>query len=68
MADCEAEIERTEATISQIEQRLATPEGASDVSLYEQHQKLKEELDRIMEAWEAASMELEEIKEQKGEN
>lgn len=68
VADCEAEIERTEATISQIEQRLATPEGASDVSLYEQHQKLKEELDRIMEAWEAASMELEEIKEQKGEN
>ena len=68
VTDCEAEIERTEATISQIEQRLATPEGASDVSLYEQHQKLKEELDRIMEAWEAASMELEEIKEQKGEN
>ena len=68
VADCEAEIERTEAAISQIEQRLATPEGASDVSLYEQHQKLKEELDRIMEAWEAASMELEEIKEQKGEN
>ncbi|MCI5663715.1 MAG: ABC-F family ATP-binding cassette domain-containing protein [Mediterranea sp.] len=68
VADCEAEIERTEATISQIEQRLATPEGASDVSLYEQHQKLKEELDRIMEAWEAASMELEGIKEQKGEN
>ena len=68
VADCEAEIEQTEAAISQIEQRLATPEGASDVSLYEQHQKLKEELDRIMEAWEAASMELEEIKEQKGEN
>lgn len=68
VTDCEAEIERTEAAISQIEQRLATPEGASDVSLYEQHQKLKEELDRIMEAWEAASMELEEIKEQKGEN
>ncbi|MGN0047834.1 MAG: ABC-F family ATP-binding cassette domain-containing protein [Bacteroides sp.] len=64
--DCEAEIERTEAAISQIEQRLATPEGAADVSLYEQHQKLKEELDRIMEAWEAASMELEEIREQKG--
>ena len=27
--------------------------------LYEQHQKLKEQLDRVMEEWDAATVELE---------
>ena len=39
VADCEAEIEQTEAAIAILEARMATPEGASDMSLYEQHQK-----------------------------
>ena len=38
VADCEAEIEQTEAAIAILEARMATPEGASDMSLYEQHQ------------------------------
>lgn len=59
VADCEAEIEQTEAAIAILEARMATPEGASDMSLYEQHQKLKEQLDRVMEEWDAATVELE---------
>ena len=59
VADCEAEISQTEAAIAILEQKLATPEGASDMNLYEQHCKLKEQLDRVMDEWEAASLELE---------
>ena len=62
VADCEAEIEQTEAAIAILEEKMATPEGASDMSLYEQHQKLKQQLDRVMEEWDAASTELEEAK------
>ena len=62
VADCEAEIEQTESAISILEAKMATPEGASDMSLYEQHQKLKEQLDRVMEEWDEASMELEGMK------
>ena len=62
VADCEAEIEQTEAAIAIIEEKMATPEGASDMSLYEQHQKLKQQLDHVMEEWDAASTELEEAK------
>ena len=59
VADCEAEIEQTEAAIAILETKMATPEGASDRTLYEQHQKLKDQLDRVMEEWDAASSELE---------
>ena len=62
VADCEAEIEQTEAAIAILEEKMATPEGASNMSLYEQHQKLKQQLDRVMEEWDAASTELEEAK------
>ncbi len=62
VADCEAEIEQTEAAISILEEKMATPEGASDMTLYEQHQKLKAQLDRVMEEWDSASYELEEMK------
>ena len=39
-----------------------TPEGASDMKLYEKHGQLKQELDAIVEEWEMVSMELEELK------
>ena len=35
-------------------------EGASDMSLYEQHQQLKKDLDAVVEEWESVSIELEE--------
>jgi len=60
VADCEARIERQEAQIAGVEAEMATPEGASDMSLYERHQQLKKELDAIVEEWETAVMELEE--------
>ena len=62
VADCEAEIEQTEAAIAIVEARMATPEGASDMSLYEQHAKLKAQLERVMEEWDAASTELDEAR------
>ena len=41
---------------------MATEAGASDMSLYEQHQRLKKQLDEAMEDWETASIEWEELK------
>ena len=64
VADCESAIEQTESAIAMLEEKMATPEGASDMSLYEQHRKLKEQLDRTVEEWEQVSMELEEIKQE----
>ncbi|ADV43153.1 ABC-F family ATP-binding cassette domain-containing protein [Bacteroides helcogenes] len=63
VADCEAEIEQTEAAVAILEAKMATPEGAADMSLYEQHQKLKQQLDRVMEEWEEASTRLDVAKE-----
>ena len=62
VADCEAEIEQLESAISILEAKMATPEGASDMTLYEQHQKLKTQLDNVMEEWDVASCELEETR------
>ena len=64
VADCESAIEQTESAIAMLAEKMATPEGASDMSLYEQHRKLKEQLDRTVEEWEQVSMELEEIKQE----
>ncbi|WP_300704774.1 ABC-F family ATP-binding cassette domain-containing protein [Bacteroides sp.] len=62
VADCESEIEQTESAIAILEAKMATPEGASDMSLYDQHQKLKSQLDRVMEEWDEASVEMEEAR------
>ena len=61
VADCESRIEKIEAQIAEIEAEMATPEGASDMKLYERHQQLKKELDAVVEEWETVSMELEEV-------
>jgi ATP-binding cassette subfamily F protein 3 len=62
VAECEATIEQIESEIAAIEEKMATPEGAADMSLYEQHQALKQKLDSVVEEWERSSMELEEAK------
>lgn len=62
VAGCEEQIGQTESAIAILEVRMATPEGASDMALYEQHQKLKQQLDRIVEEWEQISLELDEVK------
>lgn len=60
VADCEKRIEQIEAQIGEVEAKMATPEGASDMKLYEQHLQLKKQLDAVVEEWETVSMELEE--------
>ena len=62
IADCETRIEMIESQIGEVEMQMATPEGASNMKLYEQHQQLKKELDVVVEEWEAVSIELDEIK------
>ena len=62
VADCEGGIERIETEITALEEKMATPEGAADMTLYEQHQQLKRQLDTIVEEWESVSLELEELK------
>ena len=62
VADCELRIEKKESEIADLEAQMATPEGASDMKLYEKHAQLKKELDDIVEEWEMVSMELEELK------
>ena len=61
IADCEQKIEKLETEIGEVEADMATPEGASDMALYEKQQKLKKDLDQTVEEWEAVSMELEEM-------
>ena len=62
VTDCENRIENLEAEIAALEERMTTPEGASDMKLYEEHTALKKQLDAVVEEWEKVSMELEEMK------
>lgn len=61
IADCEARIEQFEGELRELEAKMATPEGAADVSLYEQHGRLKQQIDEVVEEWETATLELEEM-------
>lgn len=51
-----------EQQVSALENRMATPEGAADMSLYQEHQKLKEQIAAAETEWETISLELEELK------
>lgn len=62
IAGCEGRINQLETQIAALEEKLTTPEGAADVSLYEQHGQLKKTLDEAVEEWESLSIELEEVK------
>ncbi|MDY5813390.1 MAG: ABC-F family ATP-binding cassette domain-containing protein [Bacteroides sp.] len=62
VADCETAIEELEAAIGLLEEQMATPQGAADMSLYDRHQRLKRQLDTTVEEWEQLSTELEEVK------
>lgn len=57
---CEARIGELEAAVKMLEDQLATPEGAADGLIYERHGALKKQLDEAVNAWEEASLELEE--------
>ncbi|MCD7898427.1 MAG: ABC-F family ATP-binding cassette domain-containing protein [Bacteroides sp.] len=62
ITDCEKQIEEAESAIAILEDQMATPEGASDLKLYEKHQQIKHQLDEIVEEWERVSDEYEKIK------
>lgn len=61
IADCENRIARLEEEVKQVEAKMATPEGASDMKLYEVHQGLKKQISDVEEEWETLSLELEEM-------
>lgn len=60
VAQCEEQIGELEAAVKMLEDRMATPEGAADMSLYEKHAALKRQLDTVVAEWEEAAMALEE--------
>lgn len=62
VADCEDSISRLEQEIQAVEEQMATPEGASDMKLYERHQHLKQQVAKAEEEWETVLLELEELK------
>ena len=59
--DAEDLVEKLENNIAELEQKMITPEGATDSSLFTRHAELKKQLEQAEEEWERASIELEEI-------
>ena len=55
IADAEAEIAELEAAIHLLEDKMSTPEGAADTSLYERHARLKAKLETAEANWLEAS-------------
>ncbi len=64
VSDCEARIDRIEAEIAALEEKMTTPEGAPGMALYELHAGKRKELDAVVNEWEAASIELDGLKNQ----
>ncbi len=60
--EIEKEIVDIEYAIDVVEQKLSTPDGAADTSLYEQHASLKNSLDDAMTRWETATEQLETLR------
>lgn len=63
VAEAEKRITELENAIAAIEAKLATPEGASDASLYNDYSSLKKELSDVMDIWTEQTIELEELNE-----
>ncbi|MBD8389266.1 ABC-F family ATP-binding cassette domain-containing protein [Dysgonomonas sp. BGC7] len=59
--EIELSIENKEIEIGNIEEKLTTPEGASDSSLFEKHGLLTKELQEDMNRWETLTVELEQL-------
>ncbi|MGL4293892.1 MAG: ABC-F family ATP-binding cassette domain-containing protein [Bacteroidales bacterium] len=66
VSGAEDKIAAIEQQISMVELKLASPEGASDVSLYEKHGDLKHQLDQVTEDWMEQNAILEELQTQLG--
>ena len=61
VAEAEERIARLENEQTQIEARLATPEGSSDTTLYAQYASIKKELSETMDLWSCCIQELEDL-------
>ena len=61
IADTEDKIAFLENSIKEMEIRLATPEGASDISLYTRYADQKKNLSQAMDTWTELTMELEDV-------
>lgn len=57
--EAEEHVAQLEAAVKILEAQLATPEGSTDMSLYEKHGRLKAQLFAAEEEWERAMEELE---------
>ena len=55
IAELEAETTELNAAIHLLEDRMSTPEGAADTSLYERHARLRTQLDEVETRWLEAS-------------
>ena len=62
IAEIEEKVELLEEKKTTLEHQLATPEGASDTSLFEKHGKFTKDIDDAMNSWELLTLELEELK------
>ena len=58
----EQKVAKLEGQIAEIEEKLATPEGASDTTLFTRYGELKAQLAVAEDEWTEASMNLEELK------
>jgi ATP-binding cassette subfamily F protein 3 len=61
VAEAEAQIEGLENDIRRLEEKLATPEGASDTALYNDYSNLKHQLSETMDKWAELTEELERL-------
>ena len=57
--EAEEKVSQLEAAIRILEDQMATPDGSTDMSLYEKHGQLKRQLSAAEEEWETAMMEME---------
>ncbi len=64
IAESEKEIAKIEAAIQALEEKLATPDGAMDTSLYEQHAQLKKDVELVSDRWMEYQMEKETLESQ----
>jgi len=55
VAEAETEMGQLEAALHLLEAKMSTPEGAADVSLYERHARLKQQIDDVEARWLEAS-------------
>ena len=62
VSESEHRIEELEQAIADLEARLATPEGASDTSLYTKYAEQKQALAEAMDQWTEQTLQLEEMK------